>query len=169
MRILGIDPGLASVGWGLIEHPLGGPDAVQWGCFKTPAGGNMADRLTIIHDKVRDIISEMRPDAVAVEELFFATNVKTAIVVAQARGVILLATAASKVAVHEYTPLQIKKAVSGRGGASKEQVQKMVAALLALREIPRPDHAADALAAALCHAHTLKIRRLSQGTGRTRR
>lgn len=160
MRILGIDPGLAAVGWGLIVHPEGGPDAVRWGSFHTPAGQATAQRLRHIHDALRDLIAELRPEAIAIEQLFFATNVKTAMAVAQARGVIVLATAESGLDAAEYTPLQIKKAVTGRGGALKPQVQKMVAVLLGLREIPRPDHAADALAAALCHAHTLKMSRL---------
>ena len=160
MRILGIDPGLASVGWGIIDHPAGGPDAVRWGALHTPAGQATAQRLRYIHDALRDLIAELRPEAIAIEQLFFATNVKTAMAVAQARGVIVLATAESGLDAAEYTPLQIKKAVTGRGGALKPQVQKMVAVLLGLREIPRPDHAADALAAALCHAHTLKMARL---------
>ena len=167
MRILGIDPGLAAVGWGLIVHPAGGPDAVRWGALHTPAGQATAQRLRHIHDALRDLIAELRPEAIAIEQLFFATNVKTAMAVAQARGVIVLATAESGLDAAEYTPLQIKKAVTGRGGATKPQVQKMVAALLGLREIPRPDHAADALAAALCHAHTLKMARLI-GPGRAR-
>jgi crossover junction endodeoxyribonuclease RuvC len=160
MRILGIDPGLAAVGWGLIVHPEGGPDAVRWGALHTPAGQATAQRLRHIHDALRDLIAELRPEAIAIEQLFFATNVKTAMAVAQARGVIVLATAESGLDAAEYTPLQIKKAVTGRGGALKPQVQKMVAVLLGLREIPRPDQAADALAAALCHAHTLKMSRL---------
>jgi crossover junction endodeoxyribonuclease RuvC len=161
MRILGIDPGLASVGWGLIVYPEGGPADVQWGTIKTLAGAPMPGRLREIHDGVADVIRDLRPDAISVEELFFATNVKTAITVAQARGVIILATSESSVDVAEYTPLQIKKAVTGRGKASKSQVQKMVAHLLGLKEIPRPDHAADALAAALCHGHGLKMNRLT--------
>ena len=168
MRILGIDPGLASVGWGVIEYPNGGPDSVAWGSVRTKSDVPLPMRLRTIHDAVAALIEEHKPEAISVEELFFATNVKTAIVVAQARGVIVLATAHSGVPMHEYTPLQIKKAVTGRGQARKEQVQKMVAALLGLAEIPRPDHAADALAAALCHAHTLKSERVlgADGAGR---
>jgi crossover junction endodeoxyribonuclease RuvC len=162
MRIIGIDPGLASVGWGLIVHPEGGPDQVQWGEIRTRAGEPTARRLQEIYQQLRTLVDQLRPDAVSIEELFFAANVKTAISVAQARGVAVLATADSGVEVFEYTPLQIKKAVSGRGRASKMQVQKMVQILLALREPPRPDHAADALAAALCHAHTLKTSLLNR-------
>jgi crossover junction endodeoxyribonuclease RuvC len=164
MRILGIDPGLAAAGWGLIVYPEGGPRDVVWGQIKTPADAAMSQRLQKIFHSLQDLVRELRPEAVVIEELFFASNVKTAIVVAQARGAAILATAESGVPVFEYTPLQIKKAVSGNGRASKEQVQKMVATLLGLREIPRPDHAADALAAALCHAHTLKTDRLLKMT-----
>lgn len=160
MRILGIDPGLAAVGWGIIVHPQGGPGDVEWGTIITKADVPLPQRLKQIHDSLAEIIARLRPDAISIEELFFATNVKTAITVAQARGVIVLATAESGIEAAEYTPLQIKKAVSGNGRASKAQVQKMVAMLLALREIPRPDHAADALAAALCHAHSVKVARL---------
>lgn len=168
MRILGVDPGLASVGWGVLEYPKGGPQDVSWGTIRTKAGEDLAQRLLYIARSLGDVITDTRPDAVVVEELFFATNVKTAIVVAQARGAILLAAAEKGVPVFEYTPLQIKKAVSGRGGASKQQVQKMVATLLGLSEVPRPDHAADALAAGLCHGHTLKQNRIV-GYGRTKR
>ena len=165
MRILGIDPGLAAVGWGLIVYPEGGPADVQWGTITTAAGIPLPSRLREIHDGVAQLIRDVQPDAISVEELFFATNVKTAFTVAQARGVIVLATSESGVEVAEYTPLQIKKAVTGRGKAGKTQVQKMVAHLLGLQEIPRPDHAADALAAALCHGHSLKMIRIT-GLGR---
>ncbi len=161
MRILGLDPGLASVGWGLIVYPEGGPRDVRWGAIHTPASDPMPRRLDQIHRTVAALIAELKPDAIAIEELFFATNVKTAIVVAQARGVLVLATAHSGVEVAEYTPLQIKKAVSGQGRASKNQVQRMVATLLGLPEIPTPDHAADALAVALCHGHSVKAQRLT--------
>ena len=160
MRILGVDPGLAAVGWGLIVYPEGGPADVKWGRLSTSPRQSTPQRLQKIYHGLRDLIRELKPEAVSIEQLFFAANVKTAIVVAQARGAALLATAESGVEVVEYTPLQIKKAVSGRGRASKAQVQKMVATLLGLSEIPRPDHAADALAAALCHGHTLKADRL---------
>ena len=160
MRILGIDPGLAAAGWGLIVYPEGGPGDVAWGKIRTLAGVPTPQRLQKLYHEVREVIREVRPEAISVEELFFSTNVKTAMAVAQARGAILLATAESGVEIFEYTPLQIKKAVTGRGRAPKPQVQKMVATLLGLSEIPRPDHAADALAAALCHGHTLKAQRL---------
>ena len=161
MRILGLDPGLAAVGWGFIVYPEGGPADVRWGAIRTSAGAPVPLRLQKIQLAVRDLVRELRPEAIAVEELFFATNVRTAIAVAQARGVLLLATVESGVEVFEYTPLQVKKSVSGRGRASKAQVQKMVAVLLGLRETPQPDHAADALATALCHGHSVKARRLT--------
>lgn len=160
MRILGIDPGLASTGWGFIIHPEGSAADVSWGVIKTDSAMEMAQRLRIIHRELGDLVARLQPEAVVVEEIFFSRNVKTAIVVAQARGVAVLAAALANVPVADYTPNEIKKAVSGRGGAGKGQVQRMVATLLGLNEIPRPDHAADALAAALCHAHSLKTARL---------
>jgi crossover junction endodeoxyribonuclease RuvC len=160
MRILGIDPGLASVGYGLIVYPEGGPEDVTWGTITTPSTQDTAQRLHTIYHTLQNLIREHKPDVVSIEELFFATNMKTAIAVAQARGAAILATAESGVEVAEYTPLQIKKAISGQGRATKQQVQKMDSVLLGLKEIPRPDHAADALAAALCHGHTLKSSRL---------
>jgi crossover junction endodeoxyribonuclease RuvC len=166
MRILGIDPGLASTGWGIILHPEGGPGDVKWGTITTPATQPFPQRLSHIYHALQDVIRREKPEAVSIEQLFFATNVKTAIVVAQARGAAVLATAESGIPVFEYTPLQIKMAVSGNGRASKEQVQKMVAVLLGLREIPRPDHAADALAAALCYAHTMKTEMLYKLTAK---
>jgi crossover junction endodeoxyribonuclease RuvC len=162
MRILGIDPGLAAVGWGFIVYPEGGPRDVQWGEIRTASDLPTARRLQKIYRDLEDLIRNLRPEAVSIEELFFAANVRTAIIVAQARGAAILATAESRVDVVEYTPLQIKKAVTGRGRAPKQQIQRMVATLLGLKETPRPDHAADALAAALCHGHTLKTRRLIQ-------
>ncbi len=160
MRILGIDPGLAATGWGLIVYPEGSSADVQWGAIRTKAGEPLAARLKLIHDSLQAVIAEHKPETVSVERIFFSRNVKTAIIVAQARGVALLATAESAAEIVEYTPNEIKKAVTGRGGAGKPQVKKMVAALLGLTEIPRPDHAADALAAAICHGHTLKTDRL---------
>lgn len=164
MKILGIDPGLANTGWGIIVHPGGGPDDVRWGDIKTPSSQPLPQRLQHIFHSIQNLIRAEQPDMVAVEQLFFAVNAKTAMVVAHARGAAILATAESGVELHEYTPLQIKMAVSGNGRATKEQVQKMVAVLLGLREVPRPDHAADALGAALCHAHTLKTRMLERLT-----
>lgn len=165
MRILGIDPGLAAVGWGIITYPEGGPGDVEFGSIRTASKRPLGERLVKIHDELIELIERTEPEAVSVEELFFATNVKTAITVAQARGVALLAAAHAGKTLAEYTPLQIKKAVTGRGGASKKQVQQMVAVLLGLKDIPRPDHAADALAAALCHGHTVKARRLQSRAG----
>ena len=158
MRILGIDPGLADVGWGIVESDGAGrpPRHVAHGVIKTRAGEPMARRLDIIYRELQRVIDEHRPEEVSIEQLFFATNVKTAIVVAQGRGVAILATAGARLPLAEYTPLQIKLALVGYGNAAKQQVQMMVKAVLGLKEMPKPDHAADALAAALCHLHSMR-------------
>ena len=162
MRILGIDPGLANVGFGVIEHAGGQSRLIASGCIVTEASVPLADRLKQIHDSLVDVIALHSPEAASIEQLFFCANVKTAISVAQGRGVCILATANAGIAFHEYTPLQIKLAITGSGKAGKAQVQKMVKALLNLREAPVSDHAADALAAALCHAHSWKFTRLAE-------
>ena len=155
MRILGIDPGLANLGFGVIEHdrPGASPVHVSHGVIETSKTMPLAQRLRRIHEGLVAAIVEFEPDQVAIEQIFFAKNVKTAISVAQARGVAILATAETDLPMYEYTPLQMKQAIVGYGRASKMQVQMMVRVLLRLDEIPRPDHAADALAAALCHLH----------------
>ncbi|MCX7625173.1 MAG: crossover junction endodeoxyribonuclease RuvC [Candidatus Sumerlaeaceae bacterium] len=160
MRIMGIDPGLAHTGYGIIE--VKGSDArlLASGDVETSAGEALAQRLQYIYGELSRIIREWSPETIAVESLFFCTNVRTAISVAQARGVALLATAASGVAVHEYSPLEIKLAVAGYGKAPKEQVKKMVRAILGLRELPPTSHAADALAVALCHAYSQRFERV---------
>ena len=155
IRILGIDPGLAHVGYGIIERRDSGVEHVLHGVVNTPARHPTAQRLLAIYRELSAVIDEHKPDEVAIEELFFGANVKTVISVSQARGVAILATAASEIPLAEYSPLQIKLALVGYGRASKRQVQMMVKALLRLEEVPRPDHAADALAAALCHLHAL--------------
>ena len=161
MKVLGIDPGLADLGWGVIEKPAGAARAVHvaHGVIRTAADEPMAARLARIHGGLQEIIRIHAPDAVAVEELFFASNVKTAIVVAQARGAAILATAHAGLPLGEYSPPRIKLAVTGQGRASKRQVQMLVRAVLGLKEIPKPDHAADALAVALCHLHSMGMRR----------
>lgn len=157
MKIMGIDPGLADVGYGVIAWDERARTAghVAHGVIRTPASDPPARRLQTIYAELRALIAEHRPDAVAVEQLFFARNVKTAMAVAQARGVAILATAESGAPLAEYSPPQIKLALTGQGRAGKRQVQLMVRALLNLKEIPRPDHAADALATALTHLHGL--------------
>lgn len=163
MRILGIDPGLADLGWGVIEKKTGAPRAshVAHGVIRTTPEEPMAARLARIHSELQAIIRLHKPEAVAIEELFFSANVKTAIVVAQARGAAILATALAEIPLAEYSPPRIKLAVTGQGRATKMQVQLLVRAVLGLKEIPKPDHAADALAVALCHLHSMGMRRVA--------
>jgi crossover junction endodeoxyribonuclease RuvC len=152
MRILGIDPGTASVGYGVIEENDGQVKMVVCGVIKTaPADGTTAERLQIIYSELNRLIDQYQPDSAAVEQLFFGRNITTAISVGQARGVLLLALANAGLPVAEYSPPKIKEAVSGYGNASKRQVQFMVQSMLELEEIPRPDDAADGLAVALTH------------------
>ena len=153
MIILGIDPGLAIIGWGVIEYRGSHFRTVAYGALRTPAGMRTEERLKMIFDGVTELIDTYHPDAVAVEELFFNTNITTGIRVAEARGVILLCAERAGVAVSEYTPLQVKQAVVGYGRAEKRQVISMVTVLLGLKEPPKPDDTADALAIAICHAH----------------
>lgn len=149
--ILGIDPGIADTGYGLIkENDNGGLECLTYGSIKTKAGTALPNRLEILHEELDKIIKKYKPDLVSVEELFFCNNVKTALVVGQARGVVLLTAKLNKLPVSEYTPLQVKQAVSSYGKASKNQVQKMVKIILNLKELPKPDDAADALAVAIC-------------------
>jgi crossover junction endodeoxyribonuclease RuvC len=157
MRIIGIDPGTATTGFGIIEHEHGKLTFVDAGVIITPPDDTMPQRLATLHLELAQVIAETRPEHAAVEQLFFATNVTTAISVGQARGVILLALAEAGLSVSEYTPMQIKQAVSGYGGAKKLQVQQMVKTLLKLPQIPRPDDAADGLAIAITHAHQIAV------------
>ncbi len=154
MRILGIDPGYAIVGYGLIENDNGKLRPLDYGAVETDAKMPTADRLIAIEQKITELVKEVRPDEIAIEELFFNTNITTGIKVAQARGVILLSCAKLCADLFEYTPLQIKSTVTGNGTANKTQIQFMVRSLLRLKETPKPDDAADALAAAICHAYT---------------
>ncbi|MGB7339378.1 MAG: crossover junction endodeoxyribonuclease RuvC [Phototrophicaceae bacterium] len=147
MLVLGIDPGTAIVGYGLVkEHPDGALQAIEYGVIRTPAKTPMPERLNTIYDTLSDIIAEFKPDRSAVEELFFSRNVTTAITVSQARGVILLALQRAQIPINEYKPNLIKQSISGYGGADKHQMQEMVRLLLNLETIPKPDDAADALA-----------------------
>lgn len=156
-RILGIDPGTGRLGFGVIDVLQGKPQLVDGGVITTPPHTDESERLLTIFDELTQIIAEHRPQIMAVEKLFFAQNVTTAINVAQARGVILLCGKRAGLELHEYTPLQIKMALTGYGRAQKPQIQEMVRVLLGLQEIPKPDDAADALAVALVHSHTLKL------------
>lgn len=151
MKILGIDPGYAIVGHGVVEYSAGKFLYRSHGAITTPAGMDFSDRLEIIFDGICSLISENRPDAMAVEKLFFNTNTTTAIEVAEARGGILLAAKKWKVPIFEYTPLQVKQAVTGYGRAQKSQIIEMTRVLLKLEKTPKPDDAADALAIAICH------------------
>lgn len=157
---MGIDPGLAYTGYGVIEIKGNESRLLCSGTIVTEATLPLAIRLRRIHDELAGVLREWKPDAVAVESLFFCTNVKTAIAVAQARGVALLATATIGVELHEYSPLEVKLAVAGSGKAGKEQVQRMVKAILGLNELPKTSHCADALAVALCHAHSYRYRQM---------
>jgi len=150
--ILGIDPGTAIVGYGLVEINSGRLQARDYGCIRTSNIEPACLRLAVIYDRLKEIISSNRPEIMAIEELFFNKNTRTALAVGQARGVVLLAAAHSGLPVAEYTPLEVKQAVAGFGRASKDQVQRMVQVLLDLDRVPRPDDAADALAVAICHA-----------------
>ncbi len=152
MRILGIDPGYAIVGYGIIENENGKLKPLDYGAIETSPDMPTADRLIAIEKKITELVLDVTPDEIAVEELFFNTNITTGIKVAQARGVILLSAAKLCPKLFEYTPLQIKSTVTGNGTAAKQQVQFMVKSLLRLKETPKPDDAADALAAAICHA-----------------
>ena len=152
MTILGIDPGVATVGFGVISETGGVTKPVRYGVISTPAGMRLALRLTQIHDDVSELIAAFKPDAIAVEELFFNTNLKTAVAVAHGRAAAILAGEEHGVPMFEYTPLQVKKAVVGYGHASKKQVMDMVRRLLSMEQAPQPDDAADALAVAICHA-----------------
>lgn len=157
MRILGIDPGTATVGWAVIESAGHERQAVAYGHISTPAGMPLARRLSEIAQDLRGVADKYRPDEAAIEELFFFKNQKTVIPVAQARGAILLTLHALGLHIGEYTPLQVKQALTGYGRADKTQVQLMVKNIFRLAEIPRPDDTADALAIALCHANSRKM------------
>ena len=162
MRILGLDPGTATVGYGIIDELEGQVGVVGYGVIRTePKDGDTARRLQIIFERLIDLLNQYRPDAAAVEELFFGRNITTAISVGQARGVLLLALANAGIPIAEYSPPKIKEAVSGYGNASKEQVQYMVQNLLGLEEMPRPDDAADGLAVALTHFQHRRYEMLS--------
>lgn len=153
LKIMGVDPGLATLGYAFIEKNNNSFKLINYDVIKTEAEISDVNRLKIIYNKLQELIEKNQPACMAVEELFFNKNVKTAIRVGQARGVILLAGADAGIDVSEYTPLQVKQAVVGYGRASKHQVQHMVKALLNLETIPEPDDAADALAVAICHGH----------------
>ena len=154
MRILGIDPGYGITGFGLIEAQRGSSQLLRCGAITTPAGMDFSARLEIIYEDMRSLLQAAKPEAVAIEELFFGHNVTTAIGVAQSRGVILLAIRQAGIPVFQYKPMQVKQAVVGYGNATKHQVMDMTKRLLRLEQLPKPDDAADAIAIALCHARS---------------
>ena len=156
MLILGIDPGTAITGYALIEKQGQKLIPVSYSCCRTKSDMPMEQRLLVIHETLDSFIRKYSPDVMAIEELFFNRNTTTALSVGQARGVMLLAAARNNIGVYEYTPLQVKQAVVGYGKADKHQVQYMVRALLSLKETPKPDDTADALAVAICHAHSVR-------------
>jgi crossover junction endodeoxyribonuclease RuvC len=157
MRIIGIDPGTGILGFGVIESNGGQNQLVDAGVIRTPVKEDDAVRLQTIYEEITDIIADSKPQAMSIEKLFFAQNVTTAMTVAQARGVVLLAGMQAGLKISEYTPLQIKQSLTGYGRAEKKQMQEMVRVLLGLKEVPQPDDCADALAAALTHAASLKV------------
>ncbi len=156
MRIIGIDPGTGILGFGIISIDNQKPQLVDAGVIRTPVKQDDAIRLATIFDELTDIIAETKPDLMAVEKLFFAQNVTTAMTVSQARGVVLLCGQQANIGIFEYTPLQIKQALTGYGRADKKQIQEMVRVVLRLKDIPRPDDCADALAVAITHSMTMR-------------
>ena len=158
MRILGIDPGFATIGFGLITADRGQVHMVTYGAITTPAGLPLSKRLYQISTDMEDLIGQLKPDTISIEELFFNTNITTGIAVAHGRGVILCAAEKCGIPLYEYTPSQVKLAVTGYGKAEKHQVMDMTKRLLKLKSVPRPDDAADALALALCHARSFTSR-----------
>ena len=166
MLILGIDPGTALTGYGLVREDEAGLALLECGVISTPPDQPLPRRLQAIYRGLADLIARHRPDAAAVEELFFSRNVRTALAVGQARGVALLSLADAGLPVYEYKPLQVKQAVAGYGGADKPQIQEMVRLLLHLERAPQPDDAADAVAVAVCHIHTTRMAALIADAGR---
>lgn len=162
MIVLGIDPGLAHTGWGVIETRSGQYRCHAYGCIETSKEHDIAWRLKEIYEGILEVINKYGPAEVAVEQIYFGANSKSALKTGQARGAALVATAGCGLKTGEYTPMQIKQAVVGTGAADKPQVQFMVKTLLKLDHIPRPDHCADALAAAICHAHLRRYRQFGR-------
>lgn len=161
MRTIGIDPGTARMGWGIVESQGSNLRLVAYDVLTTPAGQPQAERLLTIYQNLSDLLVRYRPETAAIEELFFGKNVNTAITVGQARGVALLALAQAGLSIQEYKPNAVKQAVCGYGGADKKQMQEMVRLTLGLASIPKPDDAADALAIAICHSYSATMLRLT--------
>lgn len=165
VRTLGLDPGTARMGWGVVEEAGGTLRMLGYGVLTTPAHSEPAQRLLVLYQGLTDLLGEYSPDAAAIEELFFSRNVTTALGVGQARGVALLTFAQAAIPVFEYKPREVKQAVAGYGAADKHQIQEMVRLTLQLEACPRPDDAADALAIAICHTYTAPmLRRIREAT-----
>lgn len=162
MIVIGIDPGIAIVGFGIVEQKGSRLTPVQYGSIQTKAGLETAMRLKQVYDATVELLAKYKPDVMAVEKLFFNRNVTTAFAVGQARGVIILAAEQAGIPVYEYTPLQVKQAVVGYGQAEKKQIQEMVRVLLSLKTVPKPDDVADALGVAITHAHSAAFIRLNK-------
>ena len=160
LRILGIDPGTATTGYGVLDKDGAEPILVDYGIISTSPKKTPADRLLDIYNRINEIMDEYSPDIMVMERLFFSKNQTTAIAVSKACGVIQFAAAQRGIEVVEYTPMEVKQAVVGYGGAEKKQVQYMIQRILSLKEVPKPDDAADALALAICHAHAERMRSL---------
>lgn len=163
MIVIGIDPGTATTGYGVVDYVQGKEHLVSYGTIRTAADMPMELRLLKIHHEFNALLSQYQPEAVAIEELFHHKNAKTVISVAQSRGVLLMTAAARELELAEYTPLQVKQAVSGYGNADKRQVQIMVQKILRMEQVAKPDDAADALAIAICHIHSCRMGRLYKG------
>jgi len=155
MRILGIDPGIATIGFGIVDTEKNKQRLVRCGVITTPAHTSLASRLQLIYTDITELLETFKPDAVSIEELFFNTNITTGISVAHGRGVLLLACQQAGVKIYEYTPLQVKQAVVGYGRAEKQQVMDMIKRICSLSAPPKPDDAADAVALAICHARSI--------------
>ncbi len=160
MRVIGIDPGTAITGWGVVDGDGQDISMIAHGVVTTPAGMPLPQRLQQIYQKLGEVITAWQPESSAIEELFFSKNAKTALAVGHGRGVAMLALANAELPIAEYKPLEVKQAITGHGGADKRQMQQMVKLLLRLEDIPRPDDAADALAIAICHLHSARLRLL---------
>lgn len=158
MRIIGIDPGIGRTGWGIIEVRSGKLEVGSYGCIETFKDQKVEERLLVLYKKLGELLDEAKPDAFAIEELFFNTNTSTALTVGQARGVAFLTAAERNIPIAVYTPLQVKIAVTGYGRAEKRQVGQMVKTMLHLKEMPKPDDTADALAIAIAHAFSYKMK-----------
>lgn len=154
LLIMGIDPGIAILGYGLVEYKGNSFKTIDYGAVTTAAGTPMSERLSIIYCQLTELLVKYKPDAFAAEELFFNKNIKTALIVGHARGVAVVAAANLGIPIFEYTPLQVKQAITGYGRADKKQMQQMVKILLNLKEVPKPDDVADALAVAICHGNS---------------